>query len=50
MNLVQKWLTGLIALGAVGLVLSKPSAVAQGLKSAQQFISGTEHTAITGQA
>lgn len=48
MSLVQKWLAGLIALGATYLVVTNPSGVASGLNAAQNFISGTERTAITG--
>lgn len=46
MNTVQKWLTGLISLGALYLVVANPQGVAQALKGAQGFISGTESTAI----
>lgn len=45
---VQMWLAGLLALGAGFLVVSNPKGVAQGFQSAEQFVSGTEHTAITG--
>lgn len=48
MNIVQKWLAGLIALGAVYLVVTNPQGVAAGLNAAQNFVSGTEKTAITG--
>jgi hypothetical protein len=47
-NVVQKWLAGLIGLGAAYLVLTNPTGVATGLSAAQNFISGTERTAITG--
>ncbi len=50
MNVVQKWLGGLIGLGALYLVLAPDSHVAQALGAGQKFISGTEHTALTGQA
>lgn len=46
MSTVQKWLTGLIALGALYLVVANPQGVASGLGAAQKFISGTEATAI----
>lgn len=46
MSLAQKWLAGLIGLGALYLVVANPQGVASGLKSAQQFVSGTEATAI----
>lgn len=50
MNVLQKWLTGLIGLGAAYLVLAPDSHIGQALKAGQQFISGTEHTALTGKA
>lgn len=46
MNIVQKWLGGLIGLGALYLVVANPKGVASGFKAAQQFISGTEATAM----
>lgn len=48
MTVLQKWLMGLIALGALFLVVSNPRGVAVALSSGQKFISGTERTAITG--
>lgn len=48
MNVVQKWLAGLIALGAIYLVLAPDSHIVQALGAGQRFISGTEHTALTG--
>ena len=48
MNVVQKWMAGLIGLGALFLVVSNPRGVASALSAGQQFISGTERTAITG--
>jgi len=50
MPTLQKWLAGLIAVGALYLVVSRPGGVASALTSGQKFISGTEHTAITGNA
>lgn len=50
MNIVQKWLAGLIGLGALYLVLAPNSHIVQALGAGQKFISGTEHTALTGQA
>lgn len=50
MSTLQKWLAGLIALGAGYLVLAPDSHITQALGAAQQFVSGTEHTALTGQA
>lgn len=48
MSTVQKWLSGLIGLGALFLVVSNPRGVASALSAGQQFISGTERTALTG--
>lgn len=50
MKLAQLWLTGLLTLGAGYLVVSNPTGVAKGLTAAQQFVSGTESTALTGKA
>lgn len=47
---IQMWLAGILSLGAGFLVVSNPKGVATSLQSAQQFLSRTEHTAITGQA
>lgn len=47
---IQFWLAGLLSLGAGFLVLSNPRGVATALQSGQQFLSATEHTAITGKA
>lgn len=46
MPLAQKWLTGLIALGALTLVGTHPDAYAKFFGAGQKFISGTEATAI----
>jgi hypothetical protein len=48
MSLAQKWLAGLIGLGALYLVVAPDSHIAQALGAGQRFISGTEHTALTG--
>lgn len=45
---IQKWLSGLLGLGALYIVASDPTGIASGLKAGQQFISGTENTAIKG--
>lgn len=50
MSLAQKWLAGLIGLGALYLVVAPDSHIAQALGAGQKFISGTEHTALTGKA
>jgi hypothetical protein len=49
-NVAQKWVAGLIALGAIYLVLAPNSHIVQALGAGQKFISGTEHTALTGNA
>jgi hypothetical protein len=48
-KILNLWLAGLIALGAGYLVLAPDSHITQALSGAQQFVSGTEHTALTGQ-
>lgn len=50
MDLLQKWLAGLIGLGALYLVATQGKGLATAFVGAQKFISGTERTAITGQA
>lgn len=50
MSIVQKWLAGLIGLGALYLVGTQGKGIATTLGAAQKFVSGTEHTAITGKA
>ena len=50
MSLAQKYLAGLIGLGALYLVLAPDSHITQALGAGQKFISGTEHTALTGNA
>lgn len=46
MSTIQKWLAGLITLGALYIVASKPDGIAKGLGAAQKFVSGTEGTVI----
>lgn len=48
MELAQKWLAGLIALGALYLVATQGKGLATAFGGAQKFVSGTEKTAITG--
>lgn len=48
MSVAQKWLAGLIGLGALYLVATQGSGLAKAFGGAQKFISGTEKTAITG--
>jgi hypothetical protein len=43
---INMWLAGLIGLGALYIVASNPTGIAKGLGAAQQFVSGTEKTAI----
>jgi hypothetical protein len=43
---LQKWLAGLIGLGALYIVAANPDAIVKALGAGQQFISGTEGTAI----
>lgn len=50
MSVVQKYLAGLIGLGALYLVGTQGKGIAAFLGGAQKFVSGTEHTAITGAA
>jgi hypothetical protein len=45
-SVVQKWLAGLIGLGALYLVGTQGKGLATSLGAAQKFISGTEATAI----
>jgi hypothetical protein len=47
---VKTWTAGLIGLGALYLVGTQGKGLATAFGGAQKFISGTEHTAITGQA
>ena len=46
MSVLQKWLAGLIGLGALYIVATDPKGIASALGSGQKFISGTEATAI----
>jgi hypothetical protein len=48
MSVVQKWLAGLLGLGALYIVVSNPTGITDGFKAAQGFVSGTENTAIKG--
>jgi len=50
MTTLQKWLAGLIGLGALYIVATDPTGIASALKAGQGFVSGTLHTAVTGQA
>lgn len=46
MSVVQKYLAGLIGLGALYLVGTQGKGLATSLGAAQKFVSGTEATAI----
>jgi hypothetical protein len=48
MSILQKWLAGLIGLGALYIVATDPRGIASVLGAGQKFISGTENTAIRG--
>lgn len=48
MSVLQKWLAGLIGLGALYIVASNPQGIASAFGAAQKFVSGTENTAIKG--
>lgn len=48
MNVVQTWLAGLIGLGALYLVATQGKGLATAFRGAANFVSTTEHTAITG--
>lgn len=48
MSVVQKWLGGLIGLGALYLVATQGKGLATAFGGAAQFVSSTEKTAITG--
>lgn len=46
MNVIQKWLTGLIGLGALYLVATQGKGLASAFQGAAQFVSTTESAAI----
>lgn len=48
MSVIQKWLAGLIGLGALYLVATQGKGLATAFGGAANFISSTEKTAITG--
>lgn len=48
MTVLQKWLAGLIGLGALYLVATQGKGLATALGAGANFISTTEKTAITG--
>lgn len=48
MTIVQKWLTGMIGLGALFLVVSQPKGVAAAGSALSGLIGGTEGTILRG--
>lgn len=48
MSVVQKWLSGLIGLGALYLVVTNPSGFYKATTGLQRLIGGTEVNIITG--
>ena len=48
MSVVQKWLSGLIGLGALYLVVTHPTGVYKAATGLRQLIGGTEVDIITG--
>lgn len=48
MSIVQKWLSGLIGLGALYLVVSNPDGVYKAATGLRKLIGGTEVDVITG--
>ena len=48
MSTVQKWLTGLIGLGALYLVVTNPNGFYKAAQGVQKIVGGTETQIITG--
>lgn len=48
MSVVQKWLTGLTALGALYLVVTNPNGVYKAATGIRQLVGGTEADIISG--
>ncbi len=48
MSTVQKWLTGLIGLGALYLVVTNPQGFYKAAQGVQKIVGGTETQIITG--
>lgn len=48
MGTVQKWLTGMIGLGALYLVVTNPNGVYKGAQAISQLVGGTETQIISG--
>lgn len=45
MSLLQKWLVGILGIGALYVVAANPTGIASALGASQSFISGTLKTA-----
>jgi hypothetical protein len=50
MSVLQKWMSGLIGLGALYLVVTNPNGAYKLFTGARQFIGGTEADVISGGA
>ena len=48
MTIAQKWIGGLLFLGALYLVVSNPNGILSAAKAGRQLIGGTEVDIITG--
>lgn len=48
MGTLNKWLTGLLGLGALYLVVSNPNGVYRAAQAGQKLIGGTETQIVTG--
>lgn len=48
MSVAQKWLGGLIGLGALYLVATQGAGLAKAFGGAEKFVSGTEGTVLRG--
>jgi hypothetical protein len=48
MSLAQKWLAGMISLGALYLVVANPTGVYKAAQAGRQLVGGTEVDIITG--
>lgn len=48
MSVLQKWLSGLIGLGALYLVAANPDAIYKAAKGGRELIGGTEADVISG--
>lgn len=48
MTTIQKWLTGMIGLGALYLVVTNPNGTYKAAQAVQKVVGGTEATVISG--